>query len=90
MSFDEYLLIKSRILIVRYPELNRKITLFQDEEKLAREKIKAQIAQDREDRAARFNATKQAELEAKAAQEKRLREEESDEAQRLAAEKWYV
>ncbi len=57
---------------------------------MAREKIKAQIAQDREDRAARFNAAKQAELEAKAAQEKRLREEESAEAQRLAAERWYV
>ena len=60
----------------------------QEEEKIAREKIVAQIAQDREERAARFSATKQAELAAKAEQEKRLREEEAAEASRVAAERW--
>ena len=52
------------------------------------EKIRAQIAQDREERAARFNAEKQAELAAKADREKKLREEESAEAARLSAERW--
>ena len=60
----------------------------QEEEKLAREKIRAQIAQDREERAARFDAEKQAELAARAEQEKRLREEAVAEAERLAAERW--
>ena len=60
----------------------------QEEEKIAREKIRAQIAQDREERAARFSETKQAELAAKAEQEKRLREEETAQAERLAAERW--
>ena len=53
------------------------------------EKIRAQIAQDREERAARFNAEKQAEWAAKADREKKLREEESVEAARLAAERWW-
>ena len=61
---------------------------FQEEEKLAREKIRAQIEQDREERAARFNAEKQAELAARAEREKRQREEEAAEAERLAAERW--
>ena len=60
----------------------------QEEEKLAREKIRAQIAQDREERAARFDAEKQAELAARAEQEKRQREEAVAEAERLAAERW--
>lgn len=58
-----------------------------EEERLAREKIKAQIAQDRENRAARFDAVKQAELEAKSERERRMREQEAEEAQRLAAER---
>ena len=60
----------------------------QEEEKLAREKIRAQIAADRENRALKFDAVKQAEMAAKADQEKQKQEQQAAEAQRLAAERW--
>ena len=55
---------------------------------MAREKIRAQIAADRENRALKFDAVKQAEMAAKADQEKQKQEQQAAEAQRLAAERW--